>query len=217
MGQGSAHGSAPVDDDDDDSSVEEMLPVKAKKPSRRASMAKEKEPPKTGQWRKRSRCAKLGAMHDFTLEHYYNILKDHQGWLGIETPTFYKNTKGRKKSKTSETTSGSASGGFNLNNEVDESEEEIQEKRAMGRDRTKAKKKSSASTRYGSSSFVELVVDKFLNMKKEKWERGGTTHPYIELKKSELVSGRRAFEMLNQLLFARSTTTEAAGDERRNQ
>ncbi|GKG40573.1 hypothetical protein Tco_0467350, partial [Tanacetum coccineum] len=43
MGQGSAHGSAPVDNDDD-SSVEEMSPVKAKKPSRRASMAKEKEP-----------------------------------------------------------------------------------------------------------------------------------------------------------------------------
>ncbi|GKB06192.1 hypothetical protein Tco_0834425 [Tanacetum coccineum] len=62
MGQGSAHGSAPVDDDDDGSSVEEMSPVKAKKPSRRASMAKEKEPPKTGQWRKRSRYAKLGAM-----------------------------------------------------------------------------------------------------------------------------------------------------------
>ncbi|GKC81356.1 hypothetical protein Tco_1137073 [Tanacetum coccineum] len=44
MGQGSAHDSAPVDDDD--SPVEEMLPVKAKKTSRRASKAKEKEPPK---------------------------------------------------------------------------------------------------------------------------------------------------------------------------
>ncbi|GJY65292.1 hypothetical protein Tco_0467530 [Tanacetum coccineum] len=48
---------------------------------------------------------------------------------------------GRKKSKTSETTSGSASGGFNLNNEADEFEEEIKEKRAMDRDRANAKKK----------------------------------------------------------------------------
>ncbi|GJY37516.1 hypothetical protein Tco_0422894 [Tanacetum coccineum] len=40
--------------------------------------------------------------------------------------------QGEKKSKTSETTLGSASDGFNLNNEADESEEEIQEKRAMG-------------------------------------------------------------------------------------
>ncbi|GKE34455.1 hypothetical protein Tco_1453777 [Tanacetum coccineum] len=66
---------------------------------------------------------KLIYRHDFTLEHCYNILKDHQGLLDIEMPSLYKNTKGRKKSKTSETTSGSASGGFNLNNEADESRE----------------------------------------------------------------------------------------------
>ncbi|GKA56079.1 hypothetical protein Tco_0755151 [Tanacetum coccineum] len=44
IGQGSAYGSSLVDDDD--SPVEEMSPVIAKKPSRRASKAKEKEPPK---------------------------------------------------------------------------------------------------------------------------------------------------------------------------
>ncbi|GKB76663.1 hypothetical protein Tco_0943558 [Tanacetum coccineum] len=45
---GSAHGSAPVDEDDD-SPVEEMPPVKTKKPSKRASNAKKndtKDPPK---------------------------------------------------------------------------------------------------------------------------------------------------------------------------
>ncbi|GKG02709.1 hypothetical protein Tco_0310345, partial [Tanacetum coccineum] len=65
-----------------------------------------------------------------------------------------------KKSKTSETTSGSTYGGFNLNNEADEFEEEAQEHRSMGRDHSKAKKKSSASSRGGSSSFVDLVVDR---------------------------------------------------------
>ncbi|GJY81720.1 retrotransposon protein, putative, ty3-gypsy subclass [Tanacetum coccineum] len=78
---------------------------------------------------------------DFTLEHCYNVLKYRQGWLDVEMPTFYK-TQGRKKSKTSETTSGSAYGGINLNDEVDEDVEETQEVRPMGRDQSKAEKKS---------------------------------------------------------------------------
>ncbi|GKB71330.1 retrovirus-related pol polyprotein from transposon TNT 1-94, partial [Tanacetum coccineum] len=115
--------------------------------------------------------------HDFTLELCYNILKDNQGWLEI---AFYKNTKGRKKSKTSKTTSRPASDGFNLNNQADEFGEKIQEKRAMGRDQAKAKKKSSASSREGSSSFIDLVADKFLNMKKEIWgKREEQQHSYI--------------------------------------
>ncbi|GJV94823.1 hypothetical protein Tco_1546400, partial [Tanacetum coccineum] len=61
---------------------------------------------------------------------------------------FY-NTQGRKKSKTSETTSGSASGGLNLNEEADEAVEETQEFRPMGRDRAKAKKKSSRFLSWG--------------------------------------------------------------------
>ncbi|GJR34000.1 hypothetical protein Tco_1209684 [Tanacetum coccineum] len=71
-------------------------------------------------------------------------------------PSFYNNANGRKKSKTSETTSGSASGGFNLNNEADEAEEETQEVRPSGRDQSKAKKKSAASSRGKSSSFIDL-------------------------------------------------------------
>ncbi|GKC86922.1 hypothetical protein Tco_1147571 [Tanacetum coccineum] len=50
MGHGSSHGSAPVNDDEEDNSpFEEVSPVKPKKPSRRAAMAKKndpKEPPK---------------------------------------------------------------------------------------------------------------------------------------------------------------------------
>ncbi|GKD72916.1 retrotransposon protein, putative, ty3-gypsy subclass, partial [Tanacetum coccineum] len=101
---------------------------------------------------------------DFMLEHCFNILKDHQGWIDIGMPNFY-NTQRRKKSKTSDTTSGSASVGIDLNDEVDEETEEL---RPMGRDRSKAKKKSSGSSRAGSSSFVDLVADKFLNMKPKK-------------------------------------------------
>nr|GEX40950.1 hypothetical protein [Tanacetum cinerariifolium] len=72
--------------------------------------------------------------HDFTLEHCYNILKDHQGWLEIEMPAFYESTKGRKKSKTSETTSGSASGDFNLNDEADDRQIIKHEKGKMEKD-----------------------------------------------------------------------------------
>nr|GEX91487.1 hypothetical protein [Tanacetum cinerariifolium] len=79
---------------------------------------------------------------DSTLEHCYNILKDHQ-----------------------------ASSGFNLNNEANAYEEETQEQRPMGRDRSKAKKKSSTSSHEGSSSFVDLVADKYLGIKSTKWEK----------------------------------------------
>ncbi|GKB55807.1 hypothetical protein Tco_0911993, partial [Tanacetum coccineum] len=71
-------------------------------------------------------------------------------------PYFYQ-TQGRKKSKTSETTSGSASGGLNLNEEADEAVEETQEFQPMGRDRAKAKKKAAGFSREGASSFVDLA------------------------------------------------------------
>ncbi|GJZ13081.1 retrotransposon protein, putative, ty3-gypsy subclass [Tanacetum coccineum] len=113
---------------------------------------------------------KMMYKQDFTLEHCYNILKDHLGWKDVEMPAFY-NTQGRKKSKTSETTSGSASGGLNLNEEADEAMEDTQEFRPMGRDRAKAKKKAAVSSRGGSSSFFDLVADKFFNIKQKKWRK----------------------------------------------
>ncbi|GJS15753.1 hypothetical protein Tco_0410225 [Tanacetum coccineum] len=141
-GHGSAHGSdhglAPVNDDvEDDSPVEEVSPVKPKKPSRHTARAKKddpKEPPK-----------------DWTVAEEIALC---QAWCD-----------GRKKSKTSETTSGSASGGINLNDEADEDVEETQEVRLMGRDQSKAEKKLVVPF---VGDLVHLVADKFLNMKK-KW------------------------------------------------
>ncbi|GKA25256.1 hypothetical protein Tco_0711365 [Tanacetum coccineum] len=76
---------------------------------------------------------------------------------------------GSKKYKTSETTSGSAQGGFNLNDEAGGSEEEIREERPIGRDRAK-KKASSSSSRSATSSvagggLVDLVADKWKSIK----------------------------------------------------
>nr|GFA95827.1 hypothetical protein [Tanacetum cinerariifolium] len=68
----------------------------------------------------------------------------------------------------------------NLNNEADESEEEIQEKRAMGRDRAKAKKKSSASSHDRSSSFVDLETER---------------REAAELKREKLAIQRRTLEV----------------------
>nr|GEU85526.1 hypothetical protein [Tanacetum cinerariifolium] len=73
---------------------------------------------------------------DFTLEHCYNVLKDHP-----------------------------VSSGLNLNEKADKAVEETQEYRTMGRDRAKAKKKAADSSRGGSSSLVDLVADKFFNIK----------------------------------------------------
>nr|GEX55789.1 hypothetical protein [Tanacetum cinerariifolium] len=180
---GSAHGSAPVDDDD--SPVEEMPAIKAKKPSKctsRAKMNDAKEKEASKDWTKAEEIALCQAWCDVSenskkgnsmkakgfwkaVINYFKKETDHQGWLEIEIPAFYKNTKERKKSKTSETTFGSASGGFNLNIEANEYEKEAREHRPMGRDVSKAKKKSSASSREGSFSFVDLVAHKYLGIK----------------------------------------------------
>nr|GEV27382.1 hypothetical protein [Tanacetum cinerariifolium] len=73
----------------------------------------------------------------------------------------------RKKSKTSETTSESTSGGINLNEKADKAVQETQEFRPMGRDRANAKKKAAGF----ASSIVDLVADKFYNMKQKKKTR----------------------------------------------
>ncbi|GJR59434.1 hypothetical protein Tco_1501596 [Tanacetum coccineum] len=116
-------------------------------------------------------------------------------------PSFYNNTKGRKKSKTSETTSGLTSGGFNLNNEVDEPGEETQEQRPMGRNRSMAKKKSSAFSRRGSSSFVDLL---------DIWE--AERREAVELKREKIAIQRRMLELTERgkrdkdILFYNSET-----------
>nr|GEV38274.1 hypothetical protein [Tanacetum cinerariifolium] len=152
-GHGSTHGSAPVnDDEEDDSPVEEVSPVKHKKLSRRNSMktmgfwdAVITYFKKTGSTRANHKsgtndldvyhkaCAEYKMIYkqDFTLEHCYNVLKYHQ-----------------------------ASGGINLNDEAGEDVKETQEVPPMGRDQSKAKKKSAGSSRGGSSSFVDWVADK---------------------------------------------------------
>ncbi|GKE73459.1 retrotransposon protein, putative, ty3-gypsy subclass, partial [Tanacetum coccineum] len=121
---------------------------------------------------------KMMCKQDFTLEHCYNILKDHPGWKDVEMSTFY-NTQGRKKSKTSETTSVSASGGLNLNEGADKAMEETQEFRPMGHDRAKAKKKAAGSSCVGSSSLIDLVADKFFNIKQKNEERRSSNNSLI--------------------------------------
>ncbi|GKC57263.1 retrotransposon protein, putative, ty3-gypsy subclass, partial [Tanacetum coccineum] len=130
-------------------------------------------------------CAKYKMIYngDFNLEHFYNILKDHPGWTDVEMPYFYQ-TQGRKKSKTSETTSGSASGGINLNEKANEVVQETQEFRPMSRDRAKAKKKAAGSSREGSSSFVDLVADEFCNMKQKMGKEGQGTTGLFRLQES---------------------------------
>ncbi|GKB32517.1 hypothetical protein Tco_0871918 [Tanacetum coccineum] len=153
-------GSAPVDDDD--SHIEEMSPVKAKKPSKCASKSKkndtrEKEPPKD--WTKAKEIALCQAWCDVSENSEKGNNMKAKGFWEAVINYFEKETG---------STRGSTSGCFNLNNEADEYEEETQEHRPMGHDRSKAKKKSFASSRAGSSSFVNLVADKFFNIKSTK-------------------------------------------------
>ncbi|GJR34964.1 hypothetical protein Tco_1210648 [Tanacetum coccineum] len=126
-------------------------------------------------------CAEFKMIYkgDFNLEHCYNILKDHPGWTDVEMPHFLK-IQGRKKSKTSKTTSGSGSGGINLNEEADEAVQETQEFRPMGRDRAKAKKKAASS----SFSIVDL-----LNI------REAEAREIAQLKREKLEIQRRTLEL----------------------
>nr|GEZ25440.1 hypothetical protein [Tanacetum cinerariifolium] len=158
---GLAHGLVLFHDDEDDSPVEEVSPVKPKKPSRRAAKAKKDE---TKEIKEPSK--------EWTVEEEIVLC---QGWTDVEMPHFFK-IQERKKSKTFETTSESASGGINLNEKADKAVQETQEFRPMGRDRANVKKNAAGS----ASSIVDLVADKFYNMKqkKKRKERQGTTGLY---------------------------------------
>nr|GFA73539.1 hypothetical protein [Tanacetum cinerariifolium] len=94
-------------------------------------------------------------------------------------------SQGRKKSKTSETILGSASGGLNLNEEADEAVKETQEFRPMGNDRANAKKKATGSSCGGASSFVYLEAEarKIAQLKREKLEIQRRTLELAERKK----------------------------------
>ena len=70
---------------------------------------------------------------------------NHAAWKDIEMPSFKTNGRGRKKSNTLETTSGSTKGGLDLHNVDDSEDEETRESRPLALDASK--KKSSASSR----------------------------------------------------------------------
>ncbi|GJW31372.1 hypothetical protein Tco_0051404 [Tanacetum coccineum] len=148
----------------------------------------------------------------------HNVEENHESGTN-DLDVYHK--VGRKKSKTSETTSGSAAGGFNLNDEADEAVEETQELRPMGRGQSKAKKKSAGSSRRGSSSFVDLVADKFLNIKQTKWgKRDEQQQSYIELKNRELnireAEVREAAKLKREKLEIQRRTLELAEREKRD-
>nr|GEW26941.1 hypothetical protein [Tanacetum cinerariifolium] len=112
--------------------------------------------------------------HDFSLEPCWQILKEHLAWKQIEMPAIYaKQNPGGKKAKTFETTSCSAQGGLNFNDDdAAGSDEEVREVRPMGRDQARKKKSSTSSCSEASSAaggcIVEMVADKCKSYRLEK-------------------------------------------------
>ncbi|GJR44322.1 hypothetical protein Tco_1312425 [Tanacetum coccineum] len=160
--------------------VEEVPPVKLKKPSRRATRGKKDEPKEPlKDWTMAEEIALCQAWCDVSENNIAGNSMKSKGFWDAVIKYFVNETGssrgydliGRKKSKAS----GSASGGFNLNEEVDEAVDEVvketQEFRPMGRDRAKAKKKTAGFSRDGSSSFVDLVAEKFFNIKQKNEKR----------------------------------------------
>ncbi|GJW09479.1 hypothetical protein Tco_1575306 [Tanacetum coccineum] len=138
---GSTHGLFPFDDDEDNSPAEEVSPVKPKKPSKHTAKTK-KDDPKEGKeapkeltvaeeivlcqgWCDVSENSisgnnmKAKGFWEAVIRYFEKETGSTRGWTDVEMPYFYQ-TQRRKKSKTFETTSGSASGGINLNEEDDE-------------------------------------------------------------------------------------------------
>nr|GEU37869.1 hypothetical protein [Tanacetum cinerariifolium] len=127
-------------------------------------------------WKNRVR-PRIGAF--CTIIH--NVEENHES--DIEMPSFY-NTQGRKKSKTSETTSGSASGGLNLNDEADEAVEKTQELRPMGHGQSKAKKKS-AELKNQELNIREAEVREAAKLKRDKLEIQRRTLELAEKEKQD--------------------------------
>nr|GEX98619.1 hypothetical protein [Tanacetum cinerariifolium] len=132
---------------------------------------------------------------------------------------FY-NTQGRKKFKTSETTSGSASGNLNLNEKADEAVEETQEFRPMSRDRVKAKKKAAGSSRGGCSSLIDMEADKFFNIKQKIRKEGRATTVLYRVQESvvEYSGGRdsRNCTLKREKLEIQHRTLELAERKKRD-
>ncbi|GJT88338.1 hypothetical protein Tco_1070055 [Tanacetum coccineum] len=89
----------------------------------------------------------------------------------------------------------------------------------MGRDRAKAKKKAAGSSRGGSSSFVDLVADKFFNMKQIKWgKKDEQQQSYIEFKNRELsireAEAREIAQLKREKLEIQRRTLELAEKEK---
>nr|GEY66897.1 hypothetical protein [Tanacetum cinerariifolium] len=232
MGRGSAHGSAPVnDDEEDDSSVEEVSPIKLKKPSRRAARAKKndpKEPPK--ECTVKEEIALCQAWCDVSDNNIVgNNMKTKGFWDAIIT--YFENKTGslrgydsilskwKNKVRRQDFTLEHC---YNiLKDHQDKAEEETQEVRPPGCDQSKAKKKSAASSHGKSSSFVDLVADKFLNIKKDKWNKGEEQkQSYIQLKNRELdireAKCREAVELKREKIASQRRTLTLAEREKRD-
>ncbi|GKD06464.1 hypothetical protein Tco_1181438, partial [Tanacetum coccineum] len=137
-------------------------------------------------------------------------------WTDVEMPHFFKIQR-RKMSKTSETTSESASGGINLNEEADEAVQDTQEFRPMGRNQEKAKKKAAGS----SSLIVDLVADNFYNMKhKNREKKDKEQQAYMEMKNQELnireADAREIAQLKREKLEIQRRMLELAEREKRD-
>ncbi|GKB69808.1 hypothetical protein Tco_0931220 [Tanacetum coccineum] len=176
---------------------------------------------KNGQRRQRSRCAKVDEMCRKIAKG--NAMKTNGFWDAVinyftnETgsPRGYDSVVSKWKNRVRPFI---VQGGLNLNDEVVESEEETQEERPIGRDR--AKKKSSASSREGSS-FVDLVADKFFNIKSAKWRKTKEKQDYIQLNNRELdiqeAARLEAADLKREKLEIQRRTLELAGKKETGQ
>ncbi|GJW43258.1 hypothetical protein Tco_0072057 [Tanacetum coccineum] len=203
-GHGSMHGSALVHDDEDDSPVEEVSPVKPKKHSRRAARAKKdepKEPPKDWTMARDRVVLSLKLVHQ---EVMTRSLANGKIGFALELVLFAPSSIMLKRIK-----------------KVVQFTSMKRMRLWMGRDLAKAKKKAPGSSRVGSSSLVDLVADKFFNIKQKKWgKKDEQQQSYIEFKNRELsireAEAREIAQLKREKLEIQRRTLELAEREKRD-
>ncbi|GJY38672.1 hypothetical protein Tco_0425036 [Tanacetum coccineum] len=248
---GSAHGSVPVHDDEDDSPVEEVSPVKPKKPSRRATRAKKdepKEPPKD--WTMAEETVLCQAWCDVSENNIEGNSMKTKGFWDVVITNFVKETGSSRgydsivsklKNKVRPRIGAFCAiiNNVEANHESGTNDLDVYHKACaeykmmyksdftkrmrlwMCRDLAKAKKKAPGFSHGRSSSLVDLVADKFFNIKQKKWgKKDEQQQSYIEFKNRELgireAKAREIAQLKREKLEIQRRTLKLAEREKRD-
>ena len=139
--------------------------------------------------------------HPFTLDHCWEVLREHPTWKKAEMPTFFDQDASRKKPKTSET-------GSDVPEDV-----EPRNKRPIGHDAAKKSKKKATET--NMASFLDGVADKWKSIKTMALgKKQQLADGYYEIKRKELEQRNRELALEEKKLEQRERDRKFQEEEK---